>query len=174
MTTLFLIGPRGAGKSAAGARAAKLLGVPFLDVDALIESEAGRAIAKIFAQDGEPAFRVLERRQMMALLDGSDQPRVVATGGGCVLDPDVRVRLGRHRAVVWLSAPVEVLQQRIRGSSRPSLTGDDPAAEVPLVVSRREPLYQAAAAGGICLDTGQRPVDEVAQILVARFESQGD
>lgn len=173
MTTLFLIGPRGAGKTAAGAATARRLGVPFVDVDALVETRAGRTIAEIFADDGEPAFRALERREILRLLDEAAEPRVVATGGGCVLDAEVRARLGRHREVAWLQAAVEILQRRIRGSSRPSLTGDDPAAELPGVVRRREPLYRAAAAAGLTVDTGGRSVDEVADALVRHLRSQG-
>jgi shikimate kinase len=174
LSALFLIGPRGAGKSAAGAVAARRLGAAFVDVDALIESKAGRTIAEIFAADGEPAFRALERREMIRLLDEADEPRVIATGGGCILDAEVRERLGRHGGVAWLRAAVEILQRRIRGSSRPSLTGDDPAAELPRVVQQREPLYRAAAAAGLTVDTGERSVDEVAEILVRHLRIKSD
>lgn len=170
MSALYLIGPRGAGKSSVGRLAAGRLGLPLVDVDTLIEQRAGRDVRRIFAEQGEPAFRALERQAMLDLLQ-DDRAAVVATGGGCVLDPEVRGRLGQLRAVFWLTAELPVLERRIAGSARPSLTGDDPARELEQIVSRREPLYRAAAARGQIIDTGSLSPEQAAAAVAARYNA---
>ena len=84
MTTLWLVGVMGAGKTTAGRMAASVLGVPFWDTDEMVESDAGASIAEIWAKDGEDAFRDLES-SVVARLSGEEG--IVATGGGAVLDP---------------------------------------------------------------------------------------
>jgi shikimate kinase len=160
--SLFLIGPRGAGKSTAGRRAAARLGVPFTDADEAVEQRAGCSIAALFAgPGGEAAFRALERSVMMELL--RSRGRVVGSGGGCVLDPEVRRGLRRSGRAVWLTADPVVLARRIRGSDRPSLTGASPAQEVAAVARQREPLYRECAAR--TLDTGPLTVQEVVDVI---------
>ena len=116
--SLYLIGLRGVGKSTAGAAAARALGAPFADADAEVERVAGASIAEIFASRGEAAFRALERQVMLELLQRHDA--VVASGGGCVLDPEVRRELGLRQGVIWLRAPAHELARRVRGSGRPA------------------------------------------------------
>jgi shikimate kinase len=159
--SLFLIGMRGAGKTSAGARAAARLGVPHVDSDALVEARAGCTIAELFRDRGEPAFRALEREVLLAELP---QPgRIVSTGGGCVLDPEVRAALRRSGRVVWLQAPALVLSERVRGSARPSLTGHAPEAELAAVLAAREVLYRECADETV--ETAARDVDEVADVI---------
>ena len=172
MSALFLVGPRGAGKSSVGARAAVILGVPFVDSDGSVEERAGLSVAEIFARRGEPAFRALEREVMLELL-ALDPPAVVATGGGCVLDADVRARLVNHPAVLWLTAPLAELQRRVRRAPRPSLTGADPADELGEIVRTREPLYRACAGRSCCLDTGALTPDQAAADVARRFRDLG-
>jgi shikimate kinase len=162
--SLFLIGPRGSGKSSAGAQAARLLGVPFVDSDQRVESRAGLVIAEIFASEGEQAFRRLEREVMLELMD--QQGLMVSTGGGCVLDSEVRQRLRETNVVLWLTAALETLQRRIAGSDRPSLTGSDPADELADLLRAREPLYRQCATR--CLDTSDLSIEEVA-LGIQRF-----
>lgn len=172
MTAAFLVGPRGAGKSSVGARAAALLGVPFVDSDSRVEERAGLSVAQIFARRGEPAFRALEREVMLELLE-LDPPAVVATGGGSVLDADVRARLAAHPAVIWLSAPLAELRRRVRLAPRPSLTGADPVDELGPIVRAREPLYRACAGGSDGLDTGALTLDQAAAEVARRFRDLG-
>ena len=178
MSVLLLIGPRGAGKSSVGSHAAGLLGLPFSDVDDLIEQRTRLTVVEIFARRGEPAFRALERGLMLEVL-GDPRPRVVATGGGCVLDSDVRTRLRQHPGVIWLDAPVAELRRRIAGGARPSLTGQDPLQELARVVGEREPLYRACSAHGVRLDTGALSLEQAALAVARRFRlldptSKGD
>ena len=108
--TIALVGMMGAGKSAIGRRLAKALDWPFADADAAIEAAAGTAIANIFAEIGEPAFRVKERQIVARLLD---QPRrVLALGGGAFMAAETRALIRARAISVWLRADLDVLVKR--------------------------------------------------------------
>ena len=158
---LVLIGARGAGKSAAGRRAARELAVPFVDADRELERRAKRSIADFFAAGEEAAFRTLEAELHLELL--AKQRGIVATGGGCVISAAVRAALARHGAVIWLQADVKALGGRIRGSARPSLWGGDPADELPRLLAERSDWYQACATHTI--NTSQQSVKECADAI---------
>ena len=159
--SLFLIGMRGAGKTCSGRRAAALLGVPFVDADQRVEERAGQGVEAIFRELGEAAFRSLEREVTLELLQLPGA--IIATGGGCVMDPDVRGGLCQLPGVIWLKASGEELSRRISGSNRPSLTGAPAWREIPQILSRREPHYLACARGTV--DTEGRTVEDVARGL---------
>lgn len=152
---LVLIGYRGSGKTTAGAALARRLKLRFKDSDDEIVKRAGKSIEEIFSEDGEPAFRALERAVMLDLLDESGL--VLGTGGGAILDPQVREKMKTH-AVVLLTADPSVLAGRIAGTDRPSLTGADPAEEVEKVLAGRMALYNECA--DLCLDTGEKSIKE--------------
>ena len=80
---VVLVGPSGAGKTTIGGLLAERLGVEFRDTDADIVQRAGKPISEIFVDDGEPAFRALERAAVAAAL--AEHPGVLALGGGAVL-----------------------------------------------------------------------------------------
>ena len=116
-----MVGLPGSGKSAVGRRLAQRHGTVFIDLDERIEHEAGRTIPEIFADDGEAAFRTLERRAVADLGPPDREAalsRVIATGGGTVVDPRNRWDLYHERASVWLDGRPEVLAQRLRRSPR--------------------------------------------------------
>jgi shikimate kinase len=159
--SLFLVGMRGAGKSAAGSLAGVRLGVPFVDVDEAIEQRSGTSIAKIFATRGEAAFRALERQLLRELL-----PRpatLVALGAGALADRETRAALRYYGRVVWLTACHEVLLARIRGSDRPALSGRDPSDEIAALAVEREPLYRQCADARV--DTSALALEEVAHVI---------
>ncbi len=104
---IVLIGMMGAGKTTVGRLLAQALGRPFVDTDQTIESEQNQTIAQIFASQGESHFRALERCAVQTI---SDHPRrVIAVGGGAVLDPANVSILRRGGDLVWLDAPVATL-----------------------------------------------------------------
>jgi shikimate kinase len=117
---LVLLGFMGAGKTTVGRRAAQLAGADFLDLDQLIEGEAGCSIPDIFRSQGEAAFRAREAARLREALSEGD---IIAIGGGTPMD-DVSWRLMRERALtVWLDAPLGALLNRADAASRPMLQG---------------------------------------------------
>src|SRR5437588_1545370 len=115
--TIVLIGFMGAGKSTAAADLARLLGVEALDVDQALEGRFGKPIERVFAEDGETAFRDEEERVTLELLSGSAE-RVLALGGGAVTRESVRRALEQHR-VIWLDVDAEMDWDRVKESGRP-------------------------------------------------------
>lgn len=150
-TRMFLLGLPGSGKTSAGRLVADALGWTFVDTDALVEERAGRTIVRIFAEDGEAAFRALEAR---ALDDAAGMERVViATGGGMV---ESEANRDRMRAAGWrvtlavsptvalarLSAPGEA--EGVERRERPLLAGDDPQMRLHTLLARRQAFYDEA------------------------------
>jgi 3-dehydroquinate synthase len=147
---LVLVGLPGSGKSAIGRRVAARHGATFIDLDQQIEAAAGRSIPEIFAQDGEAAFRRLERDAVMSLGAPDATPelrRVISPGGGAVVDPRNRWALYRGRLPIWLDVRPEVLAQRLRRSPtvRPLVQGGDALARVRQLAAARERYYGAAS-----------------------------
>ncbi|WP_298667618.1 shikimate kinase [uncultured Methanofollis sp.] len=166
---VVLIGYRGTGKTTVGKMIARRLSLPFLDTDALIEERAGMPVPAIFASAGEATFRSLEREVIAGLADFRG---VIATGGGAVLDPEnVRV-LRKGGTVVLLEASAGEVITRTAGSDRPPLTGLPPEDEVRALLHRRRPFYLAAA--DICVRTGGRRPDMVADDVVSRLSGRRD
>jgi shikimate kinase len=164
-SNIVLVGPMGAGKSVAGALLARRLGLPFMDLDAAVEAEAGARIAELFRREGEAAFReresaVLER----ALAAGG---HVIATGGGAVLAPGNRQRLRERGLVAWLQADPQTQLQRLEGCrDRPLLEGADRLARLQALAAERDPLYREVA--DIAVDTRGLDAIAVAEALAAR------
>ena len=169
--TIALVGLSGVGKSSIGRRLANALGMPFRDADAEVEAAAGRAIAEIFEQYGEQAFRDGERRVIARLL--AEPPHVLATGGGAFMNPETR-RLIREKAVsVWLKADIELLARRVsRKDSRPLMAGREPLEVLSAQAADRYPVYAEA---DITVETGDTPhqtaVEAILKALQARAEA---
>ncbi len=164
---LSLIGYRGTGKSTVGMRLARRLQWDWLDADNELERRAGRSIKEIFATDGEPVFRQLEREVLVDLL--SRRRLVLSTGGGCVLNAETRRDLRAAGPVVWLRASVETIASRIlhdqsTKARRPNLTATGGIDEIRTLLVQREPLYRECAT--ITIDTeGLSFIKVVTQIL---------
>ena len=109
---LVLVGFMGSGKTAVGRRVGPTLGMEFVDLDDVIVKRAGRAIVDIFAQDGEPAFRRLEADAVADLMAGAG--RVIAPGGGAMMNDDSWRRMLDGNLVVRLQASPRALLRRLR------------------------------------------------------------
>jgi shikimate kinase len=171
--TLTLIGYRATGKTTLARLLAERLGWDWIDADVEIERRAGKPIAKIFAEDGEPAFRDVEAR-VIADLCRRDR-LVLAAGGGAPLRPESRRAMRAAGKVVWLTARPETILTRMTGdatsgSRRPNLTDKDPLAEIVELLDRREPIYRESA--DWVVDTeGKRPQELVEEILGKGIDS---
>lgn len=140
-----LLGVRGAGKSTMGKRLAARLAVPFVELDALIEEEAGLTLAEIFELHGEAYYRRLERDTLARFLDETPAA-VVATGGSLVSDAETYALLRRRAATVWLKARPEEHFDRVlrQGDQRPMAKRPHAMQELEALLSARERLYAAA------------------------------
>ncbi|MDP3031668.1 MAG: shikimate kinase [Rhodocyclaceae bacterium] len=143
-TSIYLVGMMGAGKTTVGKRLAKAIGWQFVDLDQYIENATGVSVTTIFEIEGEAGFRQREAQALKQLATAGKM--VIATGGGVVLDPINRARLGASGIVVYLRASPELLYERTRhDKSRPLLQVADPLARIAGLVEKRDPLYREVA-----------------------------
>jgi shikimate kinase len=162
------VGPPGAGKSTIGQAVAELLGVEFADTDHLIEQRAGKPIPEIFFDDGEEAFRALERETIATALGSF--AGVLALGGGAILHEGTREALREH-TVVFLSVELADAVKRVGlGGGRPLLSVN-PRATLKYLMEQRRPLYAAVATHTIATDA--RAPEEIAAELAALLKNPG-
>ena len=164
---IALIGFMGTGKSSVAQLVAAQLHFSFLDTDHVIEARAGKSISELFAQEGEPAFRELERRVVEEL--AMRRKTVISTGGGLSANAANLASLKTHALVVCLWASPERIWERVRGQShRPLLNEPDPLGKIRSLLTAREPFYRQA---DILLNTELRSVREVAQQVIHQFQT---
>jgi shikimate kinase len=161
---IYLIGYRGCGKTSVAPIVALHLGLKSMDSDREIEVLVGRPIAEIFKEHGEAGFREWESSVIEGLAQKTD--RVIALGGGAVLDRLTRQRLKETGKVVWLKGSPETLWSRISQdekskSMRPNLTDQGGLAEVQSVLEERTPIYESCA--DWVVDVDGVDVEEVAK-----------
>ncbi len=166
LRNLSLVGFMGTGKSTVGQQVAALLQFQFLDTDVLIEERAGKTIPAIFAENGEPTFRQLERDIVTQLEEKSSI--VIATGGGLACNPDNLASLKKHSLVVCLWAAPETIWRRVRNQThRPLLQDPDPQAKINRLLTEREPHYRNA---DVLVSTEFRSAREVAHQICHQFQ----
>lgn len=159
--SLVLVGPMAAGKTSVGKRVAAALRLPFVDTDALITAKHG-AITELFASVGEKEFREIEASEVLsALADGAQTAKVIALGGGSVLNAQVRSALGAFDVVLLMTTLEDVLANA-KTDQRPLL------AERPErwqeILDERLPLYHAVS--DVTFDSGGRPKELVADQVI--------
>jgi shikimate kinase len=163
-TNVALIGFMGAGKTEVGKALAKKLGREFVEMDALIESRAGKSVAEIFQQGGEIAFRELEIAVTADVARGKDQ--VIACGGGIVLNKINVDRLKPGAVIVYLAASPGAIARRTKQDKgiRPLLNVSDRTGEIGSLLRFRKPLYENAA--DITINTSRMTVAKVVEKIV--------
>ncbi|MFI6442708.1 shikimate kinase [Streptomyces sp. NPDC050759] len=162
---VVLVGPMGVGKSTVGQLLAERLGVGYRDTDDDIVAEQGRTIAEIFVDEGEPAFRAIEKaavRRALAEHDG-----VLALGGGSVLDADTRALLAGQQ-VVYLSMDVEEAVKRTGLNAARPLLAVNPRKQWRELMEARRHLYESIATTVVATD-GRTP-EEVTRIALDALE----
>jgi len=163
---IFLVGPMGAGKSAVGRQLARSLHLSFVDSDDEIEARTGVDISFIFEKEGEAGFRKREAAVIDDLTRGDGV--VLATGGGAVVDPDSRSRLGGRGFVVYLYTTADQQFARTsKGRERPLLEGGDRREILEELLVTRDPMYREIA--DLVVETDGRKVHSVAREIIEHF-----
>jgi shikimate kinase len=154
---LYLVGFMGTGKTTVARGVAHKLGFQVLDSDHEIEKTSGKSIPQIFAEDGEPAFRALEREFVDR---GHPAERtVIACGGGLVVQPNMLEQLKSKGVVICLHASVEtILARTARHRNRPLLEVENPEERIRALYATREPIYKRS---GTVILTDSRPLHDI-------------
>jgi shikimate kinase len=164
---VVLIGPPGAGKSAVGPLLADRLGVEFRDTDADVGAGAGKPVGDIFIENGEEAFRDLERTAVTSAFGTlrASGGGVLALGSGAVLDAGVQSELDQQATVVYLSADFGTLARRI-GLDRPRVViPGNPRGRLRAMLDERDAVYRRLAA--VTVPTDDLDPDELADQIAA-------
>jgi shikimate kinase len=163
----IIIGPPGAGKSTVGELLAARLGVPFTDADNVIAETAGKPVSDIFVQDGEAAFRDLERATAARLI--GDEPGVLALGGGAVLDPATQQLLAGQRVIYLETGFRAVVHRSGLDGPHPPIPGN-PRGRLKQMLDERHPVYAGLAWRTVATD--DRDPEDLAGALAAELEMQ--
>lgn len=164
MTRIYLVGFMGAGKSTVGRELSLKLHAPFLDLDAEIEKAEGIPVREIFARDGEPRFRQMEREHLKRIAETSTA--IVALGGGTYVDPENRKVVDETGVAVWLEVSFSNIRERVRpDGTRPLLADIEKARQL---YKKRLPAYKLAR---VHIRTDNRLPDAIAQEIVERVTS---
>lgn len=160
----------GAGKSVVARVLGERLGVSVADIDDMIEAEEGRLVADIFEREGEPYFREREGVLLRAVL--ASGARVIACGGGIVLDASNRALLEDRCDAVWLDVSPSTAAARVAIDDvrRPLLERGKPVEVLTRLRSERAPLYEAVARLRLVAD--QDPPERIADAIVAWLAGQ--
>ena len=163
---LVLAGFSATGKTSAGALAAALLAMPFVDLDQAVERCSGRSLTELFRTHGQTRFRELEAEMLRAAtrLSGT----VIATGGGAVLHPEFRVLTAGAVTLVLTASPEELEARLGEAFSRPLLAAA-PRARIRELLAERERDYADA---GPVVDTTGCSIADVAAVIAARYRSE--
>ena len=167
-SSIALIGFMGTGKTTVGKALAEKLGKEFIEMDALIEEKAGKAIPDIFRDDGEIGFRELEIE--VAKEVARRKNAVIACGGGVVLNKINIDRLIQEAIVVYLTAKPEIILKRtsVDATNRPLLKTPDKISRIKELLRFRKPFYERAA--DIEIDTSSLDINAVVEQIVDKLK----
>ena len=164
---IILVGFMASGKSHVGRILSQSTGIPLVDADTEIVARAGKSIDRIFSEEGEAAFRALEREVMAELCAGSG--KIISAGGGAFVDPENRRVMLAGGTVFCLQAQPETIYQRLKADNdsgqavRPLLSEDDPLGRIRELLAERAEAYGRAHH---CIDTDELAPEEVAGRVV--------
>ncbi len=169
MPKAVLIGPPGAGKSSVGRQLAKLLSCEILDTDLEIEKRSNKKIAEIFTEDGEPAFRAIEKTVVLESL--ANATGVIALGGGSVLDSDVANKLTAGLIpVIYLEVSISQAAPRVGFNKERPLLAMNPRQQWMALMEKRRGIYESLAT--LKVSTDNRKPAEVAHEIAEAIGAQ--
>ena len=159
---IILIGPMGSGKSTIGKSLANKLSLEFRDTDSVIEQRENKSVSQIFIEDGEDAFRAIEREILQQELQASDT--VLALGGGAPISTEAQSALTATSShVVYLDISLANVAPRIGFNRDRPLLLNNPRGQWQTLMEARRPIYEAIA--DTVVDVNKRSQSEiVAQI----------
>jgi len=163
---IVLIGFMGAGKTTVGRQLAFRLQRDFIDTDKMVEEITGMTISQIFHKYGEVRFRAEEKLAIRKV--SSLESKVIAVGGGAVLDRDNVVSLKQNGIFVWLKPQKTEIYQRLKSkTNRPLLKGKSEEKEkvISALLTQREPYYKAVA--DLEIDTAGKKIEEIANEIIS-------
>ncbi len=164
---IFLVGPRGAGKTTIGRYLAAALGYDFDDSDQEIQQRTGVDIPTIFEFEGEEGFRRREAQVVDALTQR--EHLVLATGGGVILNPENRKCLTSRGWVIYLfCSPEQQYERTARDRNRPLLQTENPLQRLKDLMAQRDPLYRNVA--DLVITTEKRTAATVVRDIRKRLE----
>jgi shikimate kinase len=141
---LVLVGLPGSGKSTIGSLVAEELGAPLFDIDSLLVREMGMPVAQIFGMVGEPRFREMEQRAVLAAVE-AHEPAVIVPGGGWAAQPGHMHDARAFALLIYLRClPSTAAKRAEQGEVRPLLVGVDPVERMRKLLDAREPFYKLA------------------------------
>jgi shikimate kinase len=141
---VMLVGLPGCGKSAVGRQVAEELGAPLFDIDSLLVREMGMPVEQIFGMVGEPRFREMEHKAVIAAVEAKE-PAVIVPGGGWAAQPGHMHGAREFALLVYLRCLPSTAAKRVeKGEVRPLLVGPDPVERMRKLLDVREPFYKLA------------------------------
>ncbi len=159
---IYLVGFMGTGKTSVGKELAKSKKWQFIDLDELIELKEKKSILDIFAKEGEPYFRRIEKKILKEV--SAEKKFVVACGGGIVLNKENIKIMKETGVMICLTATAEVILNRTSGYiHRPLLNVADPKKQIELLLKLRSPFYTQADK---IIDTSKFGVKEIVRIIL--------
>ncbi len=161
---IALFGFMGVGKSSVGRLLADRMGLTFVDIDEEIVRRTGMTISAIFEEEGEARFREIEK-EITGEVTGLDD-RVIACGGGTVLDPNNLAALRSGSTMVLLTANIETIINRVEDEEgvRPLLEVEDRKRRIEAILMKRHPAYIEAA--DLIVDTTGQDPQAIAEAII--------
>jgi shikimate kinase len=161
---VILIGPMGSGKTTIGSLLAQRLGLSFRDTDHLIEEQEEKTVSQIFLDQGEDAFRAIEKRVLREelLTDGT----VLSLGGGAPISIDAQSALRAIAShIIFLDISLSTVAPRIGFNRDRPLLLNNPRGQWQTLMEARRPVYEAIADTIINVD--DKSEEEIVTIVLS-------
>ncbi len=166
---IVMVGLMGAGKTSIGRALARRLGVEFVDSDKEIEAAAGCSVVDIFSMYGEQEFRRVEQQVIKRILDTKPTAKVVSTGEGAFITPQVRKLLAGQALTIWLKADLDLLVKRTNfRNTRPQLLNADSKTILSQLIDERYKIYASA---DITVETFDESLQKTLAKVLAAIDS---